>query len=1080
MTTLQSKQALPAPSLWRRFASADLRIVLTLALTLFVAFSFWFGSRIPNLDEKAMMGGDSQIESLGFDVVLEVRETDPVYKRVLYTTVNWVDTNKRGMTFGVILAVCLMTLLSLFRRKSFNNGFANAAMGVVIGTPLGVCVNCAAPIAKGLHSAGTRLETTLAAMISSPTMNIIVLTMLFAMFPWYMVFTKLGITLAFIVIGIPILCRILPVSLTATEDQVCELPRNGLRLDAGTEAVTGPLDSVRWVAQTMARHFWYILRTTVPLMLLAGFLGALLIVVLPWSSIAHSLPQAGSTLTTTVVYMTGLAVIGTFLPVPIAFDVIVVAVLMASGMPVKYAMVLLFTLGVFSIYSAQIVWTSISRLMAVVLFGAIIGLGFVAGVAAHYLGVWDEAKQREMMYQVFVSESEPAPREYVPTDPGADFTTIEPALRAAARAPVSVDVLGPDDIEVTRFALRERVAAAGEPLFTRINGEHLGVAESSHFSPLRHLPPQYWGRGVASGDIHNDGWPDLLVVSDNLAFNGLSLYANSNGERFVKQRIEVPALNELSIVTAALVDLDGDGWLDIALSAYRGGTHLIYNRDGQFLAENLVSLPGDAPLSPGLAFGDVDEDGDLDLVTGNWSIGFLHGLIPGERPSSQNLLYRQHDGVFEPEPLPGFPGETLSTLLTDFNDDGHLDLIVGNDFDAADVYYHGDGTGAFHKITTDAGIIPHTTRTTMSIASADLDNDLKPELLLAQTSKGEGANFSHWVVNSREVCEDLEAPAAVDQCVAERKLHAQIDLGRDRRDASMCMEIADAVARQECMGSQVLLAAWKLEDRSLCNLLSERMPRLFGICEDVFAERVQATREQRAEDIYQVEMYNVLLAPNASGGFDDRAMDLGIAVTGWSWNAKFADVDNDEWQDLYVANGLYYSDRREPNFFYANKGGQGFEDRTKESGLLDYRSTAGYTYVDFDADGDLDVISLPAFGPVHVFVNNSTTGNGIVFELRDERGNRAGIGSRVLVRYGPDAGRAQVREIQASGGFISFDPQLAHFGLGEHDRVDSVEVRWSTGETTIVPGPFAANHHYVLRRAAPAALYSDTQPEQAP
>ena len=127
--------------------------------------SFWMGSRIPNLNEKAMMAGDTQLELLGFDQVLEIQPDDGFVIRVLYTTVNWVDTNKRGMTFGVVLAGCLMTLLSLFKRKSFKNGFANAMMGTLIGAPLGVCVNCAAPIAKGLHAGGTRLETTMATMI---------------------------------------------------------------------------------------------------------------------------------------------------------------------------------------------------------------------------------------------------------------------------------------------------------------------------------------------------------------------------------------------------------------------------------------------------------------------------------------------------------------------------------------------------------------------------------------------------------------------------------------------------------------------------------------------------------------------------------------------------------------------------------------------------------------------------------------------------------------------------------------------------------------------------------------------------
>jgi len=78
---------------------------------------------------------------------------------------------------------------------------------VAVGTPLGVCVNCAAPVAKGMHDGGARLETTLATMFSSPTLNIVVLTMLFSMFPLYLVVIKLTLTLTFILVVVPLLAR---------------------------------------------------------------------------------------------------------------------------------------------------------------------------------------------------------------------------------------------------------------------------------------------------------------------------------------------------------------------------------------------------------------------------------------------------------------------------------------------------------------------------------------------------------------------------------------------------------------------------------------------------------------------------------------------------------------------------------------------------------------------------------------------------------------------------------------------------------------------------------------------------------
>ena len=57
-----------------------------------------------------------------------------------------------------------------------------------------------------------------------------------------------------------------------------------------------------------------------------------------------------------------------------------------------------------------------------------------------------------------------------------------------------------------------------------------------------------------------------------------------------------------------------------------------------------------------------------------------------------------------------------------------------------------------------------------------------------------------------------------------------------------------------------------------------------------------------------------------------------------------------------------------------------------------------------------------------------------------------------------------MREIQAGGGFLSFDPFVAHFGLGDSDRVRRVEVQWSTGERSRLAGDFSAGARYVIER----------------
>ena len=458
--------------------------------------------------------------------------------------------------------------------------------------------------------------------------------------------------------------------------------------------------------------------------------------------ITKGLPDYESGKLAILLAMMGIAILGTFLPVPITFDIIVVAVLMAAGMPVKYAMVLLFTLGIFSIYSTQIVWSYISRRTAVVLFAVVAVLGVAAGVVAHYVSIWDDTQQRRAMYDVLVAGTEPIERPAHMVPAGVDDERLVAELRQAAVTAEPVASMTAAGVALARIPFSPRSGASGQ-MFARVDGDVIGIDELSPFTLLRQLPPRYWGRGIATGDIHNDGRVDLLVAADNLAVKGISLYANRLGKGFVKQRVDVPLLNDLQVVVVSLVDIDGDGWLDMFVSAYRGGNHIIFNREGRFTSENSITLPDTgSAVTAAAAFGDVDSDGDMDIVLGNWSLGYFHGVHPGEPATSRNVLLLQDNGEFTQKELDAYPGETLATLLTDFNGDGALDLIVGNDFGVSDSYYLGDGQGGFKEILKGAGVVPHTSTSTMSVVSADVNNDLVPELYVAQIAPGEGANFA--------------------------------------------------------------------------------------------------------------------------------------------------------------------------------------------------------------------------------------------------------------------------------------------------------------------------------------------------
>lgn len=363
---------------------ANKRVLVVVAVILATAVTFWSGSRYPSLDQKAIMGGAATLEDpLSFEASIQIQQDDGTAERILYTTINWIETNLEGMAFGLMIGACLLTLIGMIPARGHSNGFVNTLLGVAVGAPLGVCVNCSAPVAKGMHDGGARLETTLATMFSSPTLNIIVVTMLFAIFPLYMTVIKLTLTLLFVLLLVPLLSRFVFKRERALsyDDSVCAVPivRAGRSDETLIEAVLGAVTQI-------LKNLLYVVVRTVPLMLLAGFLGAVVVHLLPLDFLLEFEPSVGSLLL--------VALVGVFLPVPIAFDIVLAAVLVAAGAPMIYSMTLLFTLGIFSVYPFFIVWNTISRRVAVVLSMVLMCLGLAGGIIADNI---HQAELRDML-----------------------------------------------------------------------------------------------------------------------------------------------------------------------------------------------------------------------------------------------------------------------------------------------------------------------------------------------------------------------------------------------------------------------------------------------------------------------------------------------------------------------------------------------------------------------------------------------------------------------------------------------------------------------------------------------------------
>ena len=613
----------------------------------------------------------------------------------------------------------------------------------------------------------------------------------------------------------------------------------------------------------------------------------------------------------------------------------------------------------------------------------------------------------------------------------------------------------------------EPASANTDTPFSRHEGGAFGLDRENTFSPRDFYPPFFNGGGLTSGDIDRDGWPDIVSATGSTIY----IYKNNKGQNFSQSTLPIDGMENSGFFAVALVDLNNDGWLDLFITSYLEGNFYLLNDHGDLKVANLKSMPrGQSILSAAVSFGDVDRDGDLDAVLGNWFAGMSKQHPP---PHSQNVMLLNEDKGFESIKLPGLVGETLSVLLSDWNQDGWLDLIVGNDFDAPDIFYLGDGAGGFELIRKDAGIIPHSTQTTMSIDTADYDNDLDLDIFIDQiTARATGPSAGVKALPLRNYCVGITDKAIQDECMANIYIRLGFFYGANHQPTNVkyCSRLKDPMRRQTCIGMQVNMSAQRLNDPTLCESIPAGEVRTRILCDNYFEETFPHDPDVLEQSIPQRMNENVLLTWDSDKKqFVDKAADLGVGFTGWSWNAHFADVDNDEWQDLFVVAGSWF--RATPsgttaNFFFKNENGERFSDQTDAYGFQNFMIVSAYTILDFDRDGDLDFVTNSINGPLWLLQNNSVDTNSIGFAIQDSLGNYDGIGTKLVIYYGKDSERQQVRELKSGGGYLSFDEPVIHFGLGAHSSINKAEVHWSTGGVTTLTGPMKAGRRYTIARLA--------------
>src|SRR5262245_57928596 len=168
---------------------------------------FWFASRYPQLLSKAQHVGEALPSMAYSHEVIAVAADSPIWLRILAATVNWLDSMKVGMTFGVLFGALLHTVLRYYPLKIGKNLYLNSLKGALVGVPMGVCANCAVPTACGVTRGHGRIEVALGFLFSSPNFNPVVVMMTFMALPLAMSLTKYAVLLLMILVIVPSLIR---------------------------------------------------------------------------------------------------------------------------------------------------------------------------------------------------------------------------------------------------------------------------------------------------------------------------------------------------------------------------------------------------------------------------------------------------------------------------------------------------------------------------------------------------------------------------------------------------------------------------------------------------------------------------------------------------------------------------------------------------------------------------------------------------------------------------------------------------------------------------------------------------------
>lgn len=553
----------------------------------------------------------------------------------------------------------------------------------------------------------------------------------------------------------------------------------------------------------------------------------------------------------------------------------------------------------------------------------------------------------------------------------------------------------------------------------------------------------------------------------------------SPGKRAYAEATQDVGLAGVEGTRLVAVDFDGDGWTDLHVHRGSAGTRedfgeggvrrswLLRNDEGRGFVDvteaSGIRVARDGEIGRAgavVAFGDVDNDGDLDVFTG------VNDVDGTKTPDTSELLLNQGDGTFAlgPDDAPWRldTDAPAGATFVDFDRDGNLDLWVPrNSVDGVpqqDRLYRGDGAGSFADVTAEVGLtsrpwgaiddlnagVAHSNA--WSANACDVDNNGFPDLLAA--SYGRAPN--HLWLNARGEFSNVSVASGY-------AYDANEDFTGNQFFRCWCQANPGGSG---CAGVPAPLIG--------CGTINWRDPqdrepyRNGGnsgatSCHDIdndgdvdlLTGEIQHWWAGPASDEAQV-LVNDGTGTFTRPGVEALGMTRELPETSWDkgdMTNTIVDFDNDGWADLFVGSSDYPGTR---SHLWHQDSPMEFS-AVETSDFFEHSRSHGVAAADFDRDGDIDLIvghsrsrcggASDCYETSQVrYFENVLGGNFVQLDLQGAEGsNRGAVGARVKVTAGE-----VTQTFEVGGGYGHYgaqNPRVVHAGLGR-ECTATVEIAW--------------------------------------